>query len=148
MRDIDDLARERLLADGQRYTPARRLLLHTLVAAGQPLSIEALRAVQPSLVQSSAYRNLGVLEHAGLVQRISTAGKHTFYEPAEELTDHHHHHLVCTSCGAVSDVTLPAAAEAALERALDDVAARAGFRVDDHRLDLLGCCQSCSAERV
>ena len=36
----------------------------------------------------------------------------------EEITNNHHHHLVCTSCGSVSDVTLSAAAERSLDKAL------------------------------
>jgi Fe2+ or Zn2+ uptake regulation protein len=100
---------------------------------------------QPTLAQSSVYRNLAVLEHAGLVSKISMGDEHAHYELGEEITNHHHHHTVCTSCGAVRDVTLSAAAERSLERALQDAAFGQSFELHRHRLDLLGRCDACVA---
>jgi Fur family ferric uptake transcriptional regulator len=91
------------------------------------------------------YRNLAVLEHAGLVSKISMGDEHAHYELGEEITNHHHHHTVCTSCGAVRDVTLSAAAERSLERALQDAAFGQSFELHHHRLDLLGRCDACVA---
>ena len=56
--------------------------------------------------QSSAYRNLAVLEHAGVVRRVITEGEFARFELTEELTEHHHH-LICSRCGRVEDVTVP-----------------------------------------
>ena len=62
---------------------------------------------------------------------------------AEDLTDHHHHHLVCTECGSISDVTVPDPLEAAVEALAAEVAGSAGFVVERHRLDLVGRCAAC-----
>ena len=91
------------------------------------------------------YRNLAVLEHAGLVSKISMGDEHAHYELGEEITNNHHHHLVCTQCGTVSDVTLSPGAERSLDKALHEAAAGASFELHQHRVDLLGRCARCVA---
>jgi Fe2+ or Zn2+ uptake regulation protein len=94
------------------------------------------------LAQSSVYRNLAVLEQAGVVTRVSGVDDRVRYELGEHLTGHHHH-LVCTSCGAVADVRIPDALEQDLERVLTRLAGSAGFAMEHHRLDLIGRCAAC-----
>ncbi len=138
------MASERLRLDGQRLTNGRKTLLCALAATATPMTIPSLMQANPTLAQSSVYRNLAVLEVAGLVTKIAMGDDHAHYELAEGLTNHHHHHLVCTACGAVSDVTLSAAVEQALDRALVSAAARAAFQLEGHRLDLIGTCAKCT----
>jgi Fur family transcriptional regulator, ferric uptake regulator len=141
--DVHDLVAQRLHADGQRYTTGRRALVDVLSHAGQPLTIPEILDGAEGFPQSSAYRNLAVLERAGVVVRLVTADEFGRYELAEELTGHHHHHLVCERCGIVLDVELPPSVERALDRALDSVGTTYGFRVEHHRLDLVGRCAAC-----
>src|SRR5262245_2604312 len=115
--DLHITVAARLREDGQRYTAGRRSLVDALAAATQPLTIAEITAAA-GMPQSSAYRNLGVLERAAVVHRLVTDEEFARYELAQDLT-HHHHHLVCTSCGSVVDVTIPADVESAVERALD-----------------------------
>jgi Fe2+ or Zn2+ uptake regulation protein len=135
----------RLRAVGQRYTANRRALVEALSRAGRPAATPELvaSAGQP---QSSVYRNLAVLERAGAVRRVLTEEGLARYELAEDLTAHHHH-LVCDSCGAVEDVTVPEPLEREVERALAAAARRAGFRARSHRLDVVGTCRSCEGGR-
>ena len=141
--DLHATAATRLRDDGQRYTTQRRALVDLLAAVDQPLTIPQLLERQPGLAQSSAYRNLAVLERAAVVHRIVTTDEFARYELAEDLT-HHHHHLICSSCGDVTDFEVSATVEEELETALARVARRAGFQVRTHRLDLVGTCASCS----
>jgi Fe2+ or Zn2+ uptake regulation protein len=141
--DLHTTAATRLRDDGQRYTTQRRALVDLLAAVDQPLTIPQLLERQPGLAQSSAYRNLAVLERAAVVHRIVTSDEFARYELAEDLT-HHHHHLICSSCGDVTDFEVSATVEHELETALARVARRAGFQVRTHRLDLVGTCASCS----
>jgi Fur family ferric uptake transcriptional regulator len=90
------------------------------------------------------YRNLSVLERAGLVSKISMGDEHAHYELGEAITNHHHHHLVCTRCARVSDVTLSAEVERSLDAALRAAANVEQFELHHHRLDLLGLCGVCS----
>jgi Fe2+ or Zn2+ uptake regulation protein len=141
--DLHTTASDRLRADGQRYTPRRRALVEVLAAADQPLTIPQLLQHRGDLAQSSVYRNLAVLERAGVVHRIVTSDEFGRFELAEDLT-RHHHHLICSSCGDVSDFTVPTKIEHELQTALSRAARQAGFRTAGHRLDLVGTCASCS----
>ena len=141
--DLHAIASTRLRADGQRYTPRRRALVELLAEVDQPSTIPQLLEQRRDLAQSSVYRNLAVLERAGVVHRIVTTDEFARYELAEDLTEHHHH-LICASCGDVTDFTVPDAVEHDLEAALAKVARRTGFQVTDHRLDLVGTCSHCT----
>ena len=136
-----DVAR-RLAAVGQRYTAGRRRLIDALAAAPNPLAIHELLAAS-ALPQSSAYRNLAVLEQTGAVRRVVTDEDFARFELAETFTEHHHH-LICSTCGRVEDVTIPAALEADVDRTIAKVARRSGFATVAHRLDLIGTCRRCA----
>jgi Fur family ferric uptake transcriptional regulator len=140
--DVHPIAAERLRTDDQRYTAGRRVLVELLRDAEHPLSIPQLLARRPDLPQSSVYRNLAVLERAGVVHRIVTTDEFARYELAEDLTEHHHH-LICSRCGDVSDVTVAAGLEADLTTAAARVAKRTGYKVEHHRLDFVGLCPTC-----
>ena len=134
----------RLRRVGQRYTTGRRAMVDALVAAGRPVTIGDLLVNGPGLPQSTAYRNLSVLEQAGVVLRIRGADEFARFELSEELTGHHHH-LVCVACGAIEDFSPSVRFERSLANLIDSVAgAPAGFRPHDHRLDLLGTCANCA----
>jgi Fe2+ or Zn2+ uptake regulation protein len=141
--DLHDLVADRLKATGQRYTAARRELVDRLRVTGQPVTLPALLSGS-SLAQSSAYRNLALLEQAGAVHRIVTSADHARYELAEDLTEHHHHHLICTSCGQVEDFTVSPVLERSLHDAVGEVRDGTGFTAEHHRLDLIGTCRSCA----
>ena len=142
LHDLHTTARDRLRAGEQRYTSSRRSLVEALATAGRPSTIPELLGGRPGLAQSSAYRNLAVLEQAGVVHRVVTGGEHARFELAEDLTGHHHH-LVGGTCGRVEDFTVSASLERSLEAALAKVADGTGFQVDHHRLDLVGTCTKC-----
>ena len=135
----------RLRVIGSTYPAKRRLLVDLLATAPQPLAMAQILERDRSLAQSSVYRNLAVLEQAGVVHRIVTGDDSARYELAEELSGHHHHHLICTSCGSVADVTLPDSVEATVDHELSKLARRHGFTATAHHLDLVGGCADCSA---
>ena len=141
--DLHATAAGRLRADGQRYTPGRRTLVDLLAEVDQPVTIPQLLEHRRGLAQSSAYRNLAVLERAGVVHRVVTSDEFARYELAEDLTEHHHH-LICSECGIVRDFTVPPGLERSVDDALAKVAKQTGFTLRHHRLDLVGVCPSCS----
>lgn len=141
--ELHATAAERLRAGKQRYTASRRALVEALAAAERPGTIPELLGARPGLAQSSAYRNLALLEQVGVVRRIVTSDEHARFELAEDLTGHHHH-LVCGTCGRVEDFTVSHKLERSLDTALAKVADGTGFQVDHHRLDLVGTCNSCT----
>ncbi len=131
----------------QRYTSQRRLIVTVLAAADRPLIIQQLikraSSTKKVLAQSSLYRNLVVLENVGVVQRVFSTDEVARYELNDEILGHHHH-LVCSKCGEVLDVRIPEALELNLDAALLQIAKRSGFKLDQHRLDLIGRCSKCS----
>ena len=142
--DLDRTALLRLRHIGQRYTDNRRTIVTVLATSGSPLTIPEILLARPELAQSSAYRSLVTLEQAGVVQKLVTNDEWARFELAEDLTEHHHHQI-CSQCGSVRDFTISARLELSIDEALAKVAEATGFRLQHHRLDLIGLCQSCSA---
>lgn len=131
-----------LLQANQRYTETRRRIVDALLASRRPMTIADLLEAMPEVAQSSLYRNLTVLEQGGVVSRVVSTGDTGRYELSEHLSGHHHH-LVCSRCGSMRDVVIPETVESALDEAFTRVAKREGFRLDHHRLDLIGVCGQC-----
>ena len=127
---------------GQRYTTKRKDIVGAMVRLGQPAGIPELLRLVDDLPQSSLYRNLTVLQDAGVVARVMSSQDGGLYELAEHITGHHHH-LLCSQCGVVKDVVVPDALEHDLDTTLANLAKREGFALDRHRLDLIGRCASC-----
>ena len=132
----------RLARYAQRYTRLRRALVETMAEARRPLTIPEILETNPGLTQSSAYRNITVLIDAGAARRVNGVDDHGRFELAEDLSGHHHH-LVCGTCGKVSDVHSSPRLERALAEAARAVAGQDDFDVIDHRFDLLGVCADC-----
>jgi Fur family transcriptional regulator, stress-responsive regulator len=125
---------------GLRVTAARVALLEA-VRDGDHLGVEALatrvrdRIGHVSL--QAVYDALDALTAAGLIRRIEPAGSPARFEG--RIGDNHHH-LVCRSCGTVTDVAC-AVGEAPCLTAADDH----GFSIDEAEVIYWGLCPSCSA---
>ena len=141
--DLHIIIAARLRTDQQRYTTKRRALIDLLAGAGQPLAIPDILRRGGALAQSSVYRNLVVLERAGVVRRVIGTDDYARYELAEDLTEHHHH-LICSSCGSIDDFTASRHFERTVDKALAEVAETTGFDAHHHRIDLIGVCTRCA----
>lgn len=146
LNELHRTADQRLRQDGQRYTANRRALVDALGGTDRPLSMTELLDRSGGLAQSSAYRNLAILEEAGVVHRLLTADDSARYELAEDLTGHHHH-VICDRCGSVLDIDAPPELERGVHLLAESVARAHGFVVEHHRLDLVGTCAACAALR-
>ncbi len=76
------------------------------------------------------YRTLDLLSEIGVVRRLELG-----VGPRYELAEDHHHHLICESCGAVSE----------FERCPLDLR-RLGivdFEINSHTLEIYGRCARC-----
>jgi Fe2+ or Zn2+ uptake regulation protein len=144
--DLHETAAERLRATGERYTSNRRALVEVLAGAERPLAVPDILAAAGNVPQSSAYRNLVVLERAGVAQRVAMSSGEGFgrFELAEDLTEHHHH-VVCSNCRRVQDFTTSPSLERTLDQLIADAGRQTGFRLETHSLDLIGLCDDCSS---
>jgi Fe2+ or Zn2+ uptake regulation protein len=87
----------------------------------------------------AVYDVLRTLTDAGLVRRIQPAGSVARYEAR---VGDNHHHVVCRSCGAISDVDC-AVGESPCLTASDD----AGYEIDEAEVVYWGRCPDCATSR-
>lgn len=119
--------------------------MQALHESTDPLTIADILGATHDLAQSSAYRNLSVLEEAGVVHRIVTTDDHARFELTEDITGAHHHHLVCADCGDVLDIGLSDSLEQRIHDELSTAAESLGFVGAHHRIDLIGSCATCAS---
>lgn len=86
---------------------------------------------------ASVYRVLDTLAELRLIQRVDIGDGVARFEP-HTVDGDHHHHLVCDGCGKVEPFSDPP-----LERALERVAGKLGYAVDQHEVVLHGACGTC-----
>ena len=142
---LHDTVTTRLRGANQRVTANRKAIVDALSSSARPMTIPELleSPAGRGLAQSSVYRNLVVLEQAGLVHRIVTDCEFARFELAEDLTEHHHH-LICANCGLVEDVPASAGLEQSVHTAANQIARSTGFHTQRHRVDLVGLCARCA----
>ena len=127
---------------GQRLTRHRRAVLGVLATADQPLPADEV-AARSGVPQSTAYRHLAELVDVGVVARVGGVDRVERHELSERFSDRHHHHLVCTSCGSVTDFDASPALERLIDRELSAVMAASGFTAAGHVFDVRGVCGTC-----
>jgi Fur family transcriptional regulator, ferric uptake regulator len=98
---------------------------------------DALRDTGRVVGRASVYRTLETLAELKLVQRLDLGSGEKRYEP-HHPSGEHHHHLVCDHCGQVQPFEDPE-----LERALEKLAGRVDYAVDEHDVVLHGACGDC-----
>jgi Fur family ferric uptake transcriptional regulator len=117
-------------------TPQRRLVLEAVAALGHatPDSVHE-RVAEHGVNLSTVYRSLDRLEAVGLVVHTHLGQGAPVYHLADRAD---HLHLVCLTCGAVSDAPITMAAQLVAE-----VAGATGFVVDPRHMALTGLCGTC-----
>ena len=96
----------------------------------------AVRDVLPEVSRQAVYDVLHALTSTGLIRRIQPSG---FVARYETRVGDNHHHLVCRSCGAITDVDC-AVGDAPCLTASDPN----GFVVDEAEVVYWGLCPDCS----
>jgi len=141
--NLDQTIEARLRAREVRYTSARRTVIAAFATAAGPRSAGELFLDMEGIVPlSSLYRTLNVLEDAGVVVPHFGSKGLTRYELADWIAGHHHH-LVCTVCGAVQDVDIPAEMESRVREVVGELARLVDFIPLDHTLEIEGRCSEC-----
>ena len=116
---------------GYKATPQRVAVLRAL-AEEQHQSLEEVRARCPEVALVTVYRALGLFGELGIVRRLDL-GDGARYELAED----HHHHMICESCGVISEFE-----ECPLDPELLRVGSL-GFEVRAHSIEVYGRCAGC-----
>jgi Fe2+/Zn2+ uptake regulation proteins len=122
---------------GLRMTPQRQLVLDAIRDLGHATPEQICSQVQraaPAVNITTVYRTLDLMERIGLVQHTHLGhGAPTYSEQ-----EHQHVHLVCHSCGEITETPTDL---------LDDLAGRLrsefGFELNVSHLALSGLCRTC-----
>ncbi len=129
-----------LLHDRGLRVTAQRLAVLRVVSGDPHLTADAVaegvRAEVGSISLQGVYDALGVLVDAGLVRRIQPAGSPALFEG--RVSDNHHH-VICRSCGRVSDVDCALGSAPCLST-VDDL----GFEIDEAEVIYWGRCPACT----
>jgi len=127
---IERLCVERRL----KMTGQRRVIARVLSEAADHPDVEELyrraTALDARISIATVYRTVRLLEENGILERRDFGGGRARYEPSEHG---HHHHLIDIDTGRVIEFE-----DAEYERALQAIAARLGFDLVSHRLELFG----------
>jgi Fe2+ or Zn2+ uptake regulation protein len=95
---------------------------------------ERMKPVFPRLSFSTVYRNLGILEREGALQRLTCGSAFDRYDGNAAP----HSHFSCRRCGSVYDVDFAPA-----ETAAPGGAERSGHRVEGCSVTYYGVCENC-----
>ncbi len=122
------------LSKGLRITEQRRVIARVLGEVDDHPDVEALHrrvaAIDPRISIATVYRTVKLFEEAGILERHEFQGGRSRYEAVQS---EHHDHLIDVETGTVIEFH-----DAELEALQARIAARLGFRLVDHRMELYG----------
>lgn len=127
-----------------RLTPQRQAVLTALESAtDHPTAadvFERVRIAVPGIGPATVYRTLALLVSHGLALELSLGdGSSARYDGNTSR----HDHLVCSSCGAASDIDVALPAEV-----MHEMTSRTGYAISRYDLQFHGLCPDCQiAER-
>lgn len=122
------------LKKGLRITEQRRVIARVLSDVDDHPDVEALHrrvaGLDPRISIATVYRTVKLFEEAGIIERHEFQGGRSRYETVQS---EHHDHLINVETGDVVEFHDPE-----LEALQARIAARLGFRLVDHRMELYG----------
>ncbi len=125
---------QRCEAHGLRLTDQRRTIATVLEAAGDHPDVEELHrraaAVDPRISIATVYRTVKLFEESGILEKHEFGDGRARYETAG---GEHHDHLIDMNSGEVFEFVDPE-----IEALQERIAARLGYRLMGHRLELYG----------
>jgi Fur family ferric uptake transcriptional regulator len=125
-----------------RSTAQRRLIVDTFFE-GTPshVTIDDLlaevRSRDRGIGYATVYRTLKLLAECGVASERRFGDGLSRYELADD-DDDHHDHLICTSCGSITEFE-----DQRIEKLQDAIAARHGFKLVTHKHEMYGICAAC-----
>ena len=128
--DLEALCQEK----GLRITEQRKVIARVLSDADDHPDVEKVyeraSAIAPGISIATVYRTVRLFEEAGILDRHDFGDGRSRYEAAPEA---HHDHLIDVETGKVVEFVDPE-----IEALQKQIAAKLGYRLVDHRLELYG----------
>ncbi len=125
--------------NGNRLTPARRVIVETLVESKGHITADELaekvHRTAPQVGRMTVYRTLDLLCELGQIRPSfqGTGAAHYILLPEGS-----HHHLICNRCHRVIEFTHCTASDLAQALAVEH-----NFQVQSHLLEVHGLCSNC-----
>lgn len=136
---------EHMAKRGLRSTDQRRLIVETFFESSNHVSIEELLATvrthDGKVGYATVYRTLKLLAECGVASERRFGDGLSRYELADDGDDHHDH-LICTSCGDITEFEDPR-----IEKLQDNIATKYGFKLTSHKHEMYGVCAKCLASQ-
>ncbi len=131
---MTDTIIDRCTAKGLRMTDQRRVVARVIEEADDHPDVEALyaraSAIDPKISIATVYRTVKLFEEAGILDKLEFGDGRARYE---DSTRDHHDHLIDRASGEVIEFVDPE-----IEALQERIAARLGYRLMGHRLELYG----------
>ena len=125
---------------GLRSTRQRDVILDVFLSTHQHISVEELylkiKSSNPGVGHATVYRTLKLFTESGLAREILLHDGQTRYEHV--IAGEHHDHLVCTNCNSIVEFE-----DATIEKLQEEIAARHGFQIKNHKMEIYGLCSNC-----
>jgi Fur family ferric uptake transcriptional regulator len=125
---------------GAKLTPQRLRIAETVFDTHSHFTAEELYALvkkrEPLVGRVTVYRTLEHLVQSGMVEELSIKKGVATYEHV--IGHAHHDHLICTACGALTELR-----SARLEKVKHEEAVAAGWEPHSHSLKVYGLCPQC-----
>ncbi len=116
-------------------TGQRQLILDVLRSSSGHMTADqiftAARQIKPDIAVGTVYRNLKLLTEAGEIRHILVAGSPDIYDKSL----HPHEHMICDSCGEVSDIDVIDTASIELKH---------NIQIRSYELTIRGICSECA----
>lgn len=133
---------EKIRQRGGRLTPQRVAVLKVLAESKGHPSVEQIydqiKADFPTTGLATIYKTVTLLKEMGEVLELGFACGSNRYDGNKPYP---HPHLICTQCGEIRDLQVPA-----LSEIVQQVSQDVGYRVVSHRLEFYGLCSECQGK--
>ncbi len=131
---MPDTITDRCEARGLRMTGQRRIIAAVLEEADDHPDVDELyaraSARDPKISIATVYRTVKLFEETGILDKLEFGDGRARYEDAERG---HHDHLIDLDTGAVIEFFDPE-----IERLQEKIAARLGYKLKGHKMELYG----------
>lgn len=130
-----------LKINGLKFTIQREVILEMLYNSDEHLTPEGLHHLiqqkHPELNTGIAtvYRTLSLLEESEMVTSLSFGAQGKKYELGAK---DHHDHIICTSCGSITEFV-----DEAIEERQRKITEALGFVMQEHSMQIYGICKNC-----
>lgn len=128
-----------LRSGGRRCTPERYMVLEAAESFFQHFTVDdvvkVLEADKKHVAIATVYSTLEIMVEAGLLRRLQVGSSAAVYEQPRSC----HAHSICSDCGRIKDLKLPAGFPSQFKVA--------AFSQDFAMLTVVGLCSACARKR-